>query len=112
MIALILSILVAGSTSGIAWLLDPAVKKIFIDQDKIFAWTIPVLIVCAFSCKGFSLYFARINIIRVGEEVAGELQKKIASNILHSDIQTLDSRHSGKYISNVMYDAHNVQTLS
>ena len=111
LIALILSILVAGSTSGIAWLLDPAVKKIFIDQDKVFAWTIPVLIVCAFSCKGFSLYFARINIIRVGEEVAGELQKKIAGNILHSDIQTLDSRHSGKYISNVMYDAHNVQTL-
>ena len=111
LIALILSIFVAGSTSGIAWLLDPAVKKIFIDQDKIFAWTIPVLIVCAFSCKGFSLYFARINIIRVGEEVAGELQKKIAGNILHSDIQTLDGRHSGKYISNVMYDAHNVQTL-
>ena len=111
LIALVLSILVAGSTSGIAWLLDPAVKKIFIDQDKIFALTIPVLIVCAFSCKGLSLYFARINIIRVGEEVAGELQKKIASNILHSDIQTLDSRHSGKYISNVMYDAHNVQTL-
>ncbi len=111
LIALVLSILVAGSTSGIAWLLDPAVKKIFIDQDKIFAWTIPVLIICAFSCKGLSLYFARINIIRVGEEVAGELQKKIASNILHSDIQTLDSRHSGKYISNVMYDAHNVQTL-
>ena len=111
LIALVLSILVAGSTSGIAWLLDPAVKKIFIDQDRIFTWTIPILIVCAFSCKGLSLYFARINIIRVGEEVAGELQKKIAGNILHSDIQTLDSRHSGKYISNVMYDAHNVQTL-
>ncbi len=110
-IALILSILVASSTSGIAWLLDPAVKKIFIDQDQIFAWTIPILIICAFSCKGLSLYFARINIIRVGEEVAGELQKKIAGNILYSDIQTLDSRHSGKYISNVMYDAHNVQTL-
>ena len=111
LIALILSILVAGSTSGIAWLLDPAVKRIFIDQNQLFAWTIPLLIVCAFSCKGLSLYFARINIIRVGEEVAGELQKKIAGNILYSDIQTLDSRHSGKYISNVMYDAHNVQTL-
>ncbi len=111
LLALVLSILVAGSTSGIAWLLDPAVKKIFIDQNQIFAWTIPVLIVCAFSCKGLSLYFARINIIRVGEEVAGELQKKISENILYSDIQTLDNRHSGKYISNVMFDAHHVQTL-
>ena len=76
LIALILSLVVAGSTSGIAWLLDPAVKKIFIEQNKIFAWSIPVLIIVAFSSKGISLYFARINIIRVGEEVAGALQKK------------------------------------
>ena len=110
-IALILSLIVAGSTTGIAWLLDPAVKKIFIEQNEIFAWSIPLLIIIAFSSKGLSLYFARINIIRVGEEVAGALQKKVANNILTSDIQTLDNRHSGKYISNVMYDTHHVQTL-
>ena len=111
LIALILSIIVAGSTSGIAWLLDPAVKKIFIEQDKVFAWSIPILIIIAFSSKGLSLYFARMNIIRVGEEVAGALQKKLANNILTSDIQTLDNRHSGKYISNIMYDTHHVQNL-
>jgi len=110
-IALFLSIIVAASTSGIAWLLDPAVKKIFIEQNDVFAWAIPLLIVVAFTSKGLSLYFARINIIRVGEEVAGELKKKIASNILTSDIQTLENRHSGKYISNVMFDAHHVQNL-
>ena len=84
--ALILSIIVAGSTSGIAWLLDPAVKKIFIDQDKTYAFLIPILIVVAFSSKGLSLYFARINIITVSEEVAGQLQKKIAKNILFADV--------------------------
>ncbi len=111
LIALVLSLIVAASTSGIAWLLDPAVKKIFIEQNKVFAWSIPALIVLAFSSKGLSLYFARINIIRVGEEVAGALQKKVANNILTSDIQTLDNRHSGKYISNVMFDTHHVQNL-
>ncbi len=110
-IALVLSIIVAASTSGIAWLLDPAVKKIFIEQNKVFAWSIPLLIIIAFTSKGLSLYFARVNIIRVGEEVAGSLQKKIANNILVSDIQTLDNRHSGKYISNVMFDTHHVQNL-
>ncbi len=110
-IALILSLVVAASTSSIAWLLDPAVKKIFIEQDKVLAWTIPILIIIAFSSKGISLYFARVNIIRVGEEVAGQLQKKIAINILKSDIETLDNRHSGKYISNVMFDTHHVRTL-
>ena len=111
LVALVLSLVVAGSTSGIAWLLDPAVKKIFIEQNKVFAWSIPLLIVIAFCSKGLSLYFARITIIRVGEEIAGELQKKVANNILTSDIQTLDNRHSGKYISNVMYDTHHVRTL-
>ncbi len=110
-IALVLSLIVAGSTSGIAWLLDPAVKKIFIDQDKTLAWLIPIVIIFAFAAKGLSLYFARINIIKVGEEVSGELQKKVAYNILHSDIQTLEGRHSGKYISNVMFDAIRIQNL-
>ena len=111
LIALFLSVIVAGSTAGIAWLLDPAVKKIFIDQDRLFAWTIPILIIVAFSSKGLSLYLARINIIRVGEEVAGELQKKVAVNILTSDIQTLDNRHSGKYISNIMFDTYHIRNL-
>ena len=111
LLALILSIMVAGSTSATAWLLDPAVKKIFIDQDKTLSWFIPLLIVVAFSTKGLSLYFARINILRVSHEIAGELQKKIAKNILISDIQTLDNRHSGKYISNVMFDTAQVQNL-
>ena len=111
LLALVLSLIVAGSTSATAWLLDPAVKKIFIDQDKTLAWLIPILIIFAFSSKGISLYFARLNIIRVGEEVAGEIQKKIANNMLISDIQTLDNRHSGKYISNIMFDTHQIQNL-
>ena len=111
LLSLVLSLIVAGSTSGTAWLLDPAVKKIFLDQDKTLAWVIPILIIVAFSSKGISLYFARINIIRVGQEVSGEIQKQIADNILKSDIQTLDKTHSGKYISNIMFDAIRVQQL-
>ena len=110
-LALILSIVVATSTSAIAWLLDPAVKKIFIDKDQTLAWLIPIGIIFAFSSKGLSLYLARINVIQVGNKISGELQKKIANNILISDIQTLDNRHSGKYISNITYDCGQVQNL-
>tara|TARA_B100001059_G_scaffold230836_1_gene265670 strand:+ start:882 stop:2624 length:1743 start_codon:yes stop_codon:yes gene_type:complete len=110
-IALLLSIIVAGSTSAIAWLLDPAVKKIFIEKNTTLSWLIPVLIVVAFAGKGLSLYVARLLIIRVGEEVSGVIKKQIADNIIRSDIQTLDSRHSGKYVSNVMFDSGQVQNL-
>ena len=110
-LSLVLSLIVASSTSATAWLLDPAVKKIFIDKDQTFAWLIPILIILSFSAKGLSLYFARINIIKVGSYISAELQKKIANVMIISDIQTLDNRHSGKYISNIMYDCGSVQEL-
>ena len=111
LVALFLSLIVAGSTAATAWLLDPAVKKIFIEQDKTLAWLIPLCIILAFSSKGISLYFARINIIVVGNRIAGELQKKISNIMLSADIQTLDNRHSGKYIANINYDCLSIQTL-
>ena len=109
--ALILSIIVAASTSAIAWLLDPAVKKIFIEKNTTLSLVIPILIILAFAGKGISLYVARLLIIRVGEEVSGVLKKQIADNIVRSDIQTLDNRHSGKYVSNVMFDTGQIQNL-
>ena len=108
---LFLSILVAASTSATAWLLDPAVKKIFVEKDQTLAWLIPVAIVFTFAAKGLSLYFARLNILKIGQKISGEMQKKIAKSILFSDIQTLDSRHSGKYISNIMYDSGQIHQL-
>ena len=110
-LSLILSIIVAGCTAAIAWLLDPAVKKIFIEKNTTLSVIIPILIILAFSGKGISLYIARLTIIRVGAEISGEINKQIADNIIKADIQTLDNRHSGKYVSNVMFDAGQVQTL-
>ena len=110
LIALILSIIVAGTTAAIAWLLDPAVKKIFIEKDRTLAWFIPILIVITFTSKGLSLYFARVIIIRIGEEIAEKL-KEVANNILVADVQTIENRHSGKYISNIMHDIGLIQNL-
>ena len=110
-IALILSLIVAGSTSSIAWLLDPAVKKIFVDQDKTMIYIIPIAIVTAFTAKGLSLYFARANIIKVGFEISRELQNEMSYNILRSDTHTIESKHSAKYISHFLYDVQIISHL-
>jgi len=111
LLCLFLSVCIAGSTSAIAWLLDPAVKKIFIDKNQTYAWLIPLGIIITFSIKGLSLYFSRLNMSIVGATISGELQKKIAKSILFSDVQTIDSRHSGRYISNIQFDAGQVSHL-
>ena len=63
------SILVAGSTSAIAWLLDPAIKKIFIQKDQSLLVLIPLMIIVAFTTKGLSLYYAKATMIGVGESI-------------------------------------------
>ena len=90
-LALFLSFLVAGATSAIAWLLDPAIKKIFIDNDKVYAIFIPILIVLAFSTKGISLYFARSITIVLGSRIQEQFRNELAAKILLSDSETLDS---------------------
>ena len=111
LIALFLSLIVAGSTASIAWLLDPAVKKIFIEQDSTMILLIPLAIIVAFTSKGLSLYFARANVIKVGYEISRELQDEMSSSILRSDMDTIESKHSGKYISHYLYYVQLISNL-
>ena len=104
LLALFLSFGVAGGTASIAWLLDPAVKKIFIEQDKTMILLIPAAIVLSFVVKGLSLYFSRTALINVSQQITRKLAVEMSSNILRSDVHTLESKHSGKYISHFLYD--------
>ena len=106
-----LSILVAASTSSIAWLLDPAIKKIFIEKDQSLLLVIPLAIILAFSVKGISLYMARAIMISVAEEIKKTLQVHMLSSLINSDTQTIDQKHSGKFISNVTYDVSHITNL-
>ena len=110
-LALILSFGVAGGTAAIAWLLDPAVKKIFIQQDKTMIILIPFAIIAAFSVKGLSLYFARHILIKISNEVVNNMQTQLSHCILKSDVHTIESRHSGKYIGHFFYDVGQVSQL-
>ena len=110
-LALILSFGVAGGTAAIAWLLDPAVKKIFIEQDKTLVLLIPAAIVLAFSVKGLSLYFARTILIKISNEIVKILQVELSSCVLKSDVHTIESKHSGKYVQHFLYDISLISQL-
>ena len=110
-IAAFFSILVAGSTSSIAWLLDPAIEKIFIEKDQTLILIIPILIIVAFATKGGSLYMAKTTMISVGEEIKKKLQLDMVKTLIQTDTQTIDKKHSGKFISNLTYDTLTLSIL-
>ncbi len=104
LISVLFSLLVAASTSAIAWLLDPAIKKIFIEKDTSLILLIPAAIVLAFTTKGISLYFAKTILIRVGQEVTKILQLQLMKSIIKADAEIVDKKHSGKFISHLNFD--------
>ncbi len=105
------SILVAGSTSAIAWLLDPAIKKLFIEKDQSLLILIPLMIILAFTTKGLSLYYAKATMIGVGEGIKKKLQFDMINTLVGTDTQIIDKKHSGKFISNLTYDVTHITNL-
>ena len=103
--------LVAISTSAIAWLLDPAIKKIFIEKDQSLILIIPFLIVLAFTVKGVSLYLAKGVMISVAEEIKKTLQSQMVKSLIAADTQLIDKKHSGKFISNLTFDVSHITNL-
>ncbi len=98
------TVLLAGSTSAVAYLLDPAIEKLFINQEQGLIYIIPAFIVLAFAIKGASLYLAKKIMIGVSEEVRKDIQLDMFSSLIYADTKLVDSKHSGKFITNLGND--------
>ena len=111
LLSVFFALLVAGSTSGIAYLLDPAIEKIFIEKDQALIIIIPIFIIIAFAVKGFSLYLAKVIMIGVSEEVRKDLQCDMLNNLIAADTRLIDGKHTGKFISNITNDVSHITNL-
>ncbi len=106
LLALLFSLILAGSTSSIAYLLDPAIEKIFINKDKSLILIIPVFIVIAFAAKGISLYAAKVIMIGISEEIRKALQMDMMRSLIKADTDFVEKKHTGKIIGNLINDVN------
>ena len=111
LISVFFTVLLAGSTSSIAYLLDPAIKQLFIEQNKTYVYLIPGLIILAFALKGSSLYLAKVIMINVSEEVKKDVQTDMFASLIKADTELVDNKHSGKFIGNLTNDVNMITAL-
>ena len=105
------SLILAGSTASIAWLLDPAIEKIFVNKDKTLIFIIPIFIIFAFIAKGGSLYLAKVTMIKVGRLVKEDLQLDLVKSLIKSDTENIEKKHTGKFVSNLTFDAGLIENM-
>ncbi len=111
LLSVFFSILLAGSTSSVAYLLDPAIKELFINKSETLIFIIPSLIILAFVVKGASLYLAKVIMINVSEEVRKNIQTDMFASLIKADTQLVDNKHSGKFIGNLLNDVNMIVNL-
>ena len=111
LLSLFFALFVAGSTSAIAYLLDPAIEKIFIEKDQTLMVIIPLLIIIAFATKGLSLYIAKVLMIGVAEEVRKDMQCDMLGNLISADTALIEGKHTGKFISILANDVNHITNL-
>ena len=105
------SLLLAASTSAIAYLLDPAINELFVKKSSTLIFIIPLLIIAAFAIKGVSLYLAKVIMIGVAEEVKKEIQTDMFASLIKADTKLIDEKHSGKFITNLINDVNWITSL-
>jgi subfamily B ATP-binding cassette protein MsbA len=111
LLSVFFTLILAASTSSVAYLLDPAIKELFIQQNNKMMYFIPLLIILAFSFKGVSLYFAKVIMIGVAEEIRKDIQIDMFNSLINADTKLIDNKHSGKFISNLTNDVNMITNL-
>ena len=111
LLSIFCTLIVAGSTSAIAYLLDPAIKKLFVEKNQTLMLIIPGLIILAFSMKGMFLYLARTIMIGVAEDIKAVIQTDMSKSLIKADTDYIDDKHTGKFISHLTYDASLIVNL-
>ena len=103
--------LVAGATASIAYLLDPAIEKLFVEKDQTLLLIIPALIIFSFALKGSSLYLAKVIMISIAEDIRAIIQADMVNSLIEADTDYIDDKHTGKFISNLTYDTGLITNL-
>ena len=105
-VTFVFMIIIALATGATAWLLDPAIEKIFLEKDATMIWLIPLGVIGILFIKGVATYFQVSILTEVGQKIVADTQIKMFSKITYADLGWLQGKHSGKFISNFLYDVN------
>ena len=102
--SLFFMVIIALSTGATAWLLDPAIDKIFLDKDESMLLLIPIAIILTLFVKSIATYIQIIILNGVAQNIIADTQIRLFKKIINADLAWIHKIHSAKIISNFLYD--------
>ena len=106
----IFMIIIALATGATAWLLDPAIEKIFLERDAQMVLLIPLGVIGILFIKGVATFFQVSILTEIGQKIIADIQINMFTKITYADLGWLQINHSGKIIANFLYDVNLLQS--
>ena len=102
-------ILVAASTSGTAYAIQPLLDDIFINKDEEMLYLMPFFVIALYGAKGFGRYIQAYYISYIGQDITRIVRDKLFAHVLTLDMDFFQKKHGGELVSRITNDINRIQ---
>ena len=110
-LAALCMIIAAAGTAALAWLLDPAIKLIFLDKRADMVTLLPLIVAGVALAGAGAAYLAATTLAATGQKVVAALQTRMMRALVRADLATLEADHSAAQAARFTYDAGLVRDM-
>lgn len=104
LIAMLCMLVIAITTGVQVKLLEPAINEIFVNQDRIMLYVIPLMVVANSLIKGVATFFEGTLMRQVGQKIVNDIQLRLYAHLIKADMKFLNEYPSGNLISRFTND--------
>lgn len=104
MLAVLCMIVVSIATAVNAWMMKPLLDDIFLAKNTKMLYILPAVLVVVALCKGMATFFQSIIMKTVGQRIITDIQLRLYSHLIYSDMNLLNEHPSGNLISRFTND--------
>ena len=110
-VATVCMIISAAGTAALAYLLDPAIRLIFIEKRQDWLVALPLGVAAVSAIGAIAAYTAGSILAATGQRVVASLQGRMARSLVRADLAVLEADHSAAQAARFTYDATLVRDM-
>lgn len=103
-LAILCMLIISVTTAFSAWILKPVLDDIFFSKDTAMLYIIPLVVLLNSLIKGVAAFFQSAFMKQIGQKIITDIQLRLYSHLIYSDMQFLTQYASGSLISRFTND--------
>jgi subfamily B ATP-binding cassette protein MsbA len=104
LLAVAVMAVVSGTTALTAWLMDPVVNEVFVNQNHTMLWAIGGAVLATFLVKSVATFVQAALMSSIGFNIVADIKRALFRHLLDQDVSLFQEQHSGTLLSRFTYD--------